>query len=246
MIRFIDEYRNCFSVEFICKTLKSNRAGGFITSRGYRQSKARGLSARRLRDAVLVEHISAVHLDNYGVYDVRKMWHALRRDGIDIGREQTARLMRLADVSGKGKGGSPITTRKPNVPDLRPDLVEREFKAHGPNKLRVADITYVRTKKRALCTPRLSPTFTLDGSLGGRYQTPCVPKHCRCKLSTRRSCVLRKQQVSFTIRITARSMSAWSTTSDLPSTGLPLLLGLLATPMTMLLLKTLTAPTRTS
>ncbi|MER0085072.1 DDE-type integrase/transposase/recombinase [Corynebacterium sp. KPL2805] len=78
---------------------------------------------------------------------MRKMWHALHRDGIDIGREQTARLMRLAGVSGKGTGGSPITTRKANVPDLRPDLVEREFKAQGPNKLWVADITYVRTKK---------------------------------------------------------------------------------------------------
>ncbi|MFH0410480.1 IS3 family transposase [Corynebacterium sp. L4756] len=147
MIRFIDEYRSSFSVEFICKTLKNNRAGGFITSRGYRQSKARGLSARRLRDAALVDRISAVHRDNYGVYGVRKMWHALRREGIDIGREQTARLMRLAGVSGKGKGGSPITTRKANTPDLRPDLVEREFKAQGPNKLWVADITYVRTKK---------------------------------------------------------------------------------------------------
>ncbi|QRP22527.1 hypothetical protein [Corynebacterium macginleyi] len=49
MIRFIDKYRNRFSVEFICKTLKNNRAGGFITSRGYCQSKARGLSTRRLR-----------------------------------------------------------------------------------------------------------------------------------------------------------------------------------------------------
>ncbi|MFR9981892.1 IS3 family transposase [Corynebacterium striatum] len=147
MIRFIDEHRNRFSVEFICQTLNTHREGGFLTSRGYRQSKARGLSARRLRDAVLVERISAVHRDNYGVYGVRKMWHALHRDGIDIGREQTARLMRLAGISGKGKGGSPITTRKPNVPDLRPDLVEREFKAQGPNKLWVADITYVRTKK---------------------------------------------------------------------------------------------------
>ncbi|WP_414437009.1 hypothetical protein [Corynebacterium diphtheriae] len=76
------------------------------------------------------------------------MWHALYRDGIDIGREQTARLMRLA--GGSGKGRSPITTRKPNLPDLRPDLVEREFKAQGPNKLWVADITYVRTRTR-LC-----------------------------------------------------------------------------------------------
>lgn len=57
------------------------------------------------------------------------MWHALHRDEIDIGREQTPRLMRLASDSGKGKGRSPITTRKPNVPDLRSDLVEREFNA---------------------------------------------------------------------------------------------------------------------
>ncbi|MGJ4138828.1 IS3 family transposase [Corynebacterium evansiae] len=88
MIRFIDEYRSRFSVEFICKTLKNNRAGGFITSRRYRQSKARGLSARRRRDAVLVERIGAIHRDIYGIYGVRKMWHALRRDGTDIGSEQ--------------------------------------------------------------------------------------------------------------------------------------------------------------
>ncbi|MDK8478772.1 hypothetical protein QP940_07100 [Corynebacterium pseudodiphtheriticum] len=67
----------------------------------------------------------------------------------------------------------PITTRKPNVPDLRPDLVQREFNATAPNKLWVADITYVRTKK-ALCTPRLSPMRFLDGSWGGRYQIPCA------------------------------------------------------------------------
>lgn len=135
MIRFIDEYRNRFSVEFICKTLKDNRVGGFITSRGYRQSKARGLSARRLRDAVLVERISAVHRDNYGVYGVRKMWHALHRDGIDIGREQTARLMRLPVFLAKAKADHLSLPETPNVPDPRPDLVEREFKAQGPSKL---------------------------------------------------------------------------------------------------------------
>ena len=144
MIRFIDEYRNRFSVEFICTTLKNNREGGFITSRGYRQSKARGLSARRLRDTVLVERISAVHQANYGVYGVQKMWDGLQREGISIGREQTARLMRLAGLSGKGKGGGPVIIRTPKGTDLRPDLVNREFKAPGPGKLWVADITYVR------------------------------------------------------------------------------------------------------
>ena len=246
MIRFIDEYRNRFTIEFICTTLKNNREGGFITSRGYRQSKARGLKPRRLRDDVLVERISAVHQANYGVYGVRKMWHALRREGIDIGREHTARLMRLAGVSGKGKGRSPITTRKPNVPDLRPDLVEREFKAQGPNKLWVADITYVRTKKgfvyaafvtdvfsRRIIGWALSDSMRTSGFAAARSQ-PGDPS------------ALRKQQVLFTIRITGRSMSALSTISEVPSTALQLPPGLLVTGMTMLWLKTSTVLTRTS
>ena len=108
-------------------------------------AKARGVSARALRDAVLIERVKQIHQDNYGVYGIRKMWHALRRDGIDIGREQTARLMRLAGVSGKVKGKTPITTRKTQQVDTRDDLVQRNFSADGPNRLWVADITYVHT-----------------------------------------------------------------------------------------------------
>ena len=114
MIRFIDKYRNHFSVEFICTGVKRITGLAGLSPRVVIASpKPEGLSARRLRDAVLVERISAVHRDNYGVYGVRKMWHALDRDGIDIGREQTARLMRLAGVSGTGTGRSPTTTRTP-------------------------------------------------------------------------------------------------------------------------------------
>ena len=64
MIRFIDEHRNRFSVEFICQTLNKHREGGFLSSRGYRQSKARGVSARSLCDAAVVEHILDVHSEN--------------------------------------------------------------------------------------------------------------------------------------------------------------------------------------
>lgn len=145
MISFIDEYRDHFGVEFICQTLRQHREGGFISSRGYRQSKSRGSSARALRDQSLIKLICQIHEENYGVYGVRKMWHALVRAGISIGREQTGRLMRLAGVSGKSKGKSPVTTRKATTVDTRPDLVKRDFQASGPNRLWVADITYVRT-----------------------------------------------------------------------------------------------------
>ncbi|MBG9228759.1 transposase [Corynebacterium diphtheriae] len=50
------------------------------------------------------------------------MCHALHRQGIDIGREHTARLMRSAGLSGKGKGGAPVTTHQSKGSDLRPDL----------------------------------------------------------------------------------------------------------------------------
>ena len=98
MIRFIDQYRDRFSVEFICQTLNSHRVGGFISSRGYRQSKARGPSARAICDITVIELIRGIHKENYSVYGVRKMWHALRRAGVTIGREQTARLMCLVGV----------------------------------------------------------------------------------------------------------------------------------------------------
>ncbi|MHC9589438.1 hypothetical protein ACQXZT_10570 [Corynebacterium diphtheriae] len=76
MIRFIDEYWNRFSALFICQTLNTHREGGFLSSRGYRQSKARGLSARSLRDAALVGHIRDAHFRKLrrlrGVEDVAR------------------------------------------------------------------------------------------------------------------------------------------------------------------------------
>lgn len=69
----------------MCATLKNNRKGGFTTSRDYRQSKARGMSARSRRGAALIEHLRQVHADKYGVYGVRKMCHALGCEEIAIG-----------------------------------------------------------------------------------------------------------------------------------------------------------------
>lgn len=136
------------------------------------------MSARSLRDAALIEHISEVHADNCGVYGIRKMWHPLRREGIDIGREHTARLMRIAGLSGKGKEGAPVTTRKPKGLDLRPDVVNREFTAPGPNRLWVADITYVRTRKDFVYTAFVTDVFSrkiVGWALSDSMRTEALP-----------------------------------------------------------------------
>ena len=174
----------------MCTTLKNNRESGFITSHGYHQSKARGMSARRLRDTALVEHLRHVHADNYGVYGVRKVWHALCREGIAIGREQTTRLMRMAALSGRGKGGGPVTSCTPKGPNLGPDLVNREFKAPGPGKLWVADITYVRTRKGFVYTAFVTDAYSrgivgwaLSDSMrtSGATAPGAQPGDCQCQ-----------------------------------------------------------------
>ena len=69
----------------------------------------------------------------------------MNREGFHISRDKTARLMKLAGVSGRRRGRTPVTTISPKVSDHRPDLVQRNFRATAPGRLWVADITYVRT-----------------------------------------------------------------------------------------------------
>lgn len=106
------------------------------------------------------------------------MWHALSRCGLALGREQTARLMRVPGVSGKGKGGSPITTRKARREDTRPDLVHREFHAAGPNRLRVAGITYVRTAQEFVYSAFVTNVFSpkiVGWALSDSMRTEALP-----------------------------------------------------------------------
>lgn len=93
---------------------------------------------------MLIGEIRRIRDENYGVYGYCKMHQAMRRAGWDIGRDQTARLMRVAGLEGFHRGRKALTTTPSAAPDHRPDLVERDFIALGPNRLWVADITSVR------------------------------------------------------------------------------------------------------
>jgi putative transposase len=118
------------------------------------------VSDRQLRDEVLTPVIEQVHADNYGVYGARKIWHALHREGWRIGRDQVARLMRKAGLAGMIRGRKPRTTVPSREPDLRPDLVERSFRADRPNRLWVADITYIRTTAGFCYTAFVTDVFS--------------------------------------------------------------------------------------
>jgi len=144
MIRFIDVNRDRFGVELICRVLR-DAAWGFLTSRGYRAAKTRVKSARALREDLLVPEIRRLHEENYGVYGRRKMHALLRRQGWDIGRDQTERLMKIAGVTGVKRSAKTFTTRSDPAGSRPTDLVNRRFIADAPCRLWVADITYVAT-----------------------------------------------------------------------------------------------------
>lgn len=145
MIRFIDQYKDHHGVELICRTLREHLEGGFITSRAYRYAKTRPRSARSIRDEQLIPIITQVHAENYSVYGAVKLQQALRRKGWILGRDQVARLMKKAGIRGVIRGRGVKTTLTSHGRDDRPDLVKRQFTAPAPNRLWVADITYVRT-----------------------------------------------------------------------------------------------------
>jgi len=111
----------------------------------YYAAKARPLSARAVRDALLVPALVAIWTANYRVYGVRKLWRAAQRAGHDLGRDQVGRLMEIAGIEGLRRGKKYKTTKSDPAATRHPDLVERAFVAEAPNRLWVSDLTYVAT-----------------------------------------------------------------------------------------------------
>ncbi|BAS18640.1 putative transposase for insertion sequence element IS986/IS6110 (plasmid) [Arthrobacter sp. Hiyo8] len=135
---FIEEHRDEHGVEPICRELQ-------VAPSTYYAHRTRPASARSLQDAELTEAIRRIHEENYGVYGARKVHAELRRQGRQMARCTVERLMRAAGLRGVSRAKGPRTT-KPAPETGRPaDLVERRFTATSPDRLWVADITYVRT-----------------------------------------------------------------------------------------------------
>jgi putative transposase len=135
---FIDMYRGRFGVEPICRTLGVSCSAYYERAKGVRSARAR-------EDERLLGVIRELYLANYEAYGYRRMWKALLRAGEQVPRCRVQRLMRQAAIQGAKRRGKPWRTTRPDVnARARPDLVERNFTAEAPNRLWVADLTYLR------------------------------------------------------------------------------------------------------
>lgn len=146
VVAFIDDYRDRFGVEPICRVLTEH--GVQIAPSGYYAFKSRPASARAVRDEELVVEIERVFWDRTlgrGISGARKVWRLLRREGIDVARCTVERLMRRQGLRGIRRGKQVVTTRPDETAARAPDHVQRQFRADRPNELWVVDFTYVPT-----------------------------------------------------------------------------------------------------
>ncbi len=113
----------------------------------YYARKSRPLSARAVRDTVMMQILMVLWVSNRKVYGARKLWIAAQRAGHDIGRDQVARLMREMGIRGISRRGNRVFTTRQDPAHVRAvDLVKRQFTAAGPDRLWVTDIIYVKTR----------------------------------------------------------------------------------------------------
>ena len=138
MYRFVAAQKASHSVKTLCRVLGVSRSGFHAWER-------RAPSNRALADAWLVEKIRQVHVSSRGTYGSPRVHAELRFDGIGIGRKRVERWMRQQQLSGLVRRRRGRTTIR--VPGVRVanDLVGRDFTAPAPNRLWVADISYLRT-----------------------------------------------------------------------------------------------------
>ena len=145
IVDYIDTQRGRFGVEPVCAVLA--QAGIQIApSTYYARSKA-ALTEAELGDAYLANQLRSLWQTNWGVYGARKLWHASRRAGLQVGRDQVARLMRIAGITGTIRGKHrTVTTRRDETVPRHPDLVRRGWATPTRvDQLWVADFSYVWT-----------------------------------------------------------------------------------------------------
>ena len=127
-----------FFITTMCKTLGVSRSGFYAW-------RERAASARSKADAALTARIRAIHKASSETYGAPRIHAELVDDGVRVGRKRVERLMKAAGIAGVSRRKSARTTARDER--LRPasDLVDRNFHADEPNRLWVADITYVPT-----------------------------------------------------------------------------------------------------
>ena len=153
---FVDEYRDEFGVEPICRVVQ-------LAPSTYWSAKRRPPSSRSIRDEGLKVEICRVYDENFGVYGAAKIWAQLNREGTQVARCTVERLMRRAGLQGAVRGKTKRTTIGDNSAARPGDRLPRNHPRHRAifrtatgRKLRAARNRDPRHQVRG-CTTAITP-----------------------------------------------------------------------------------------
>jgi putative transposase len=189
IVAYVDSVRDRHGVEPVCAELSKH--GITIAPSTYHAHKATPVTPAVLEDAYLANALYTLWAENWGVYGARKLWHAARRAGLDVGRDQVARLMRVAGIHGvvRGRHTTRTTVRDQQAP-RHPDLVKRAWDAPTrPDELWVADFSYVWTLTGFVYVALVVDVFSrriLGWRVATSKHTPLVTDALHQALTTRR------------------------------------------------------------
>ena len=138
--RLIDAERANYPVAMLCRMLGGSKSG-------YYAWRSRPPSKRSREDYALTEKIREVHHRSRETYGSPRVHAELRALGVRCGRRRVARLMRVAGLQGCMRSRKRRTTRRDPRAAPAPDLLRRAFVATQPNRVWLADITYLPTQE---------------------------------------------------------------------------------------------------
>ncbi len=138
------DHQAVYPVATVCRVLRVSPSGF------YAWRKRTTASPRAQRDAVLAVQVRAFHARSQGTYGAPRIHEDLREAGERVSRKRVARPMHQAGPVGVSRRKGVRTTRRAVDGQSAPHLVQRDFTATAPNRLWMADITYVPTWARFL------------------------------------------------------------------------------------------------
>ena len=147
-----------FGVEPICRVLKDHNV--LIAPSTYYAFKNRPPSERQQSDERLLPVIRQVFFANFECYGIRKVWQALKHQEIAVGRDQVARLMRVAGLRGVTRRRRVRTTCQDPGAVRSPDLVKREWSREAPDRVWVSDFTHVASREGTVYVSFLQDGFS--------------------------------------------------------------------------------------
>lgn len=130
-----------FSLSELTEALQVSRSGYCA----WRKRQAEP-GVRATRNAVLLAHIHCIHQEHRGRYGSPRIFQTLRQRGIHCGHNRVARLMKVEGLEALRKRPfRPRTTRAGSKP--APNLLANSAPPKAPNRVWVADITYIWTQE---------------------------------------------------------------------------------------------------